>query len=338
MGLRQAKKHSPAAFLGSISQTSGLVKTLTAAAPSPTSPDLTPAIHRFNELSDSALSLPITTNETNITQKSLSHAIDLKSHRDLLSSTTDHRNRARLNSVSLPHAGEWLTVTPSPSLGLHLHPIEFRNSALYRLGRPLFPGPSECPRCPQSNDEMGDHAVGCRSDGDRIARHDRLRDAIFTAARTAALAPQRELPNLIPGSQDRPADIYIGTWKRGRPAAFDVTVISPLQSSTVKNAASEPSSALELATRRKRQSHDQDCHDAGIDFVPLPVETLGGWSADAISTIKEIARLAAQRSGQDPRAAPRHLLQRLGIILQRGNISLWIRRIAVVPPHVDGVL
>ena len=46
------------------------------------------------------------------------------------------REKARLNSVSLPHAGEWLQVVPSPSLGLQLWPAEFRTSVLYRLGMP----------------------------------------------------------------------------------------------------------------------------------------------------------------------------------------------------------
>ena len=35
-------------------------------------------------------------------------------------------NKARLLSVSAPHATSWLSVIPSTSLALHLHPIEFR--------------------------------------------------------------------------------------------------------------------------------------------------------------------------------------------------------------------
>ena len=31
------------------------------------------------------------------------------------------RDIARLASLGLPHAGDWLNVVPSPSLGLHAH-------------------------------------------------------------------------------------------------------------------------------------------------------------------------------------------------------------------------
>ena len=54
--------------------------------------------------------------------------------------------------------------------------------------------------------------------GGRIHRHDSLRDALFAAAQSAALAPQKEVPALIPGSASRPADVFLPNWNRGRPA------------------------------------------------------------------------------------------------------------------------
>ena len=42
------------------------------------------------------------------------------------------------------------------------------------------------------------------------------------------------------GSSSRPADILLPTWSRGRPAALDVHIISPLQRQTVTEAASIP--------------------------------------------------------------------------------------------------
>ena len=56
-------------------------------------------------------------------------------------------------------------------------------------------------------DTFGDHQVGCGGNGDRIHRHDSLRDAIFSAGQSAALAPRKEVPSLIPNTQCRPADI-----------------------------------------------------------------------------------------------------------------------------------
>ena len=68
---------------------------------------------------------------------------------------------------------------------------------------------------------MGDHHATCRGNGDMIRRHDSLRDVLFSAAQSAALAPKKETPSLIPGFSSRPADIFLPCWKRGKPAALE---------------------------------------------------------------------------------------------------------------------
>ena len=98
---------------------------------------------------------------------------------------------------------------------------------------------------------MGDHQVGCGGNNDRIARHNLICDSILSAARAAALAPRREVPSLIPGTRSRPADIFLPNWSGGRPAALDVTVISPMQSLTLERAAITPGHALHARCRRK---------------------------------------------------------------------------------------
>ena len=80
---------------------------------------------------------------------------------------------------------------------------------------------------------MGNHHSTCRGNGDLIHQHDLLRDVLFSAA----LAPKKESPSLIPGSTSHPADVFFPCWKRGKPAALDVSVVSPVQQLTIKNAA-----------------------------------------------------------------------------------------------------
>ena len=46
--------------------------------------------------------------------------------------------------------------------------------------------------------------MGCGGNCDRILRHNSLRDAVFSAAQSAALAPRREVPSLIPGNYGSP--------------------------------------------------------------------------------------------------------------------------------------
>ncbi len=85
-------------------------------------------------------------------------------------------------------------------------------------------------------------------------------------------------------------------------------------------------------------AHSDACRAAGILFVPLVVETLGGWSDEAIRTIRRIGRQQGQRLGIPPEEITRHLFQWLAISLWRGNATLWIRRQPVRPAAVEGLV
>ena len=71
--------------------------------------------------------------------------------------------------------------------------------------------------CQVTADAYGDHQVGCGGNGDRIHRHDSIHVAVFSAAQSAALAPRKEAPSVIPGSSSRPADMP--GWKGPRDCA-----------------------------------------------------------------------------------------------------------------------
>ena len=112
---------------------------------------------------------------------------------------------ARLRSLVLPHAGDWLCVTPSPALGLHLRTVEFIVSIKYTVQ-------ARHPACRDESDEYGDQAISCGSEGERIARHNHLRDALFQTTARAAPSPSMEERALIPGSNSKPADVLIPNW------------------------------------------------------------------------------------------------------------------------------
>ena len=178
-----------------------------------------------------------------------------------------------------------------------------------------------CPACGNKADPYGDHQISCGGNGDRIHRHDSIQDALFSVAQTAALAPRKEVPSLIPDSSNRPADIYLPNWKRGQPAALDVTVISTMQQLTRQGASNTPGYALEIGEGRKMAAHAEECREIGISFVPLVVETLGGWCEGAVHTIRDIGKLQGLRLGISPAESTRHLFQHLAI-------SLW-----AIPPY-----
>ena len=79
--------------------------------------------------------------------------------------------------------------------------------------------------------------------------------------------PRHEVPSIIPYSSSRPADIYLPFWSGVRPAAMDVTVISPLQKSTI-TASSSQGAALTVAETRNNAAHLSNCRSAGVSFLP----------------------------------------------------------------------
>ena len=56
----------------------------------------------------------------------------------------------------------------------------------------------------------------------------------------------------------------------------------------------------------------------------------------ALSFIRQVAKLQALRLGQQPALSISHLFQRLSVSLWKGNALLWVSRVPVVPPVVDG--
>ena len=82
----------------------------------------------------------------------------------------------------------------------------------------------------------------------------------------------------------------ISTFPIGRGVCSRCPVISTLQLALV-GAASTPAHALRVGEEQKMASHAEAYHAVGVLFVPLVVESVGGWSDEAIHTIASIGRL-----------------------------------------------
>ena len=102
---------------------------------------------------------------------------------------------------------------------------------------------------------------------------------------------------MILNSLSRPADIYLPSLKRGRPAALDVTVISTMQQATIQGAATTRGHALLVGEARKLAAHADACQAVGISFIPVVFETLGGMCASAVSSLACLGCLLGQRLG-----------------------------------------
>ena len=100
-----------------------------------------------------------------------------------------------------------------------------------------------------------------------------------------------------------------------------------------------PGHTLTIAFNEKCRDYLAACQREGIAFIPLPVETLGGWHSKAVDQIRMLAKAQGRAIGKDEDEATRHLFQRLSVLLVKGNAALLLNRIPSHPmPEIDGVM
>ena len=250
------------------------------------------------------------------------------------------RDKARLASLGLAHTAAWLNVVPCPALGLKLRGPEFRIAVLYRLGLPVYELDGYCVACGQAgSDRYGHHAVSCGSHGERIARHNQLRDAIFATAASAHLAPTKEDRALLPNCDGRPADVLISNYMGGLHAALDVSVINPLQAQTMQRAAAEPGYALQLRHQQKINKYADKCLAEGIKFCPVVCETSGAWHPEGAALLRRLGVSLARATGGEEGEVVHHLFSRLSVLLMKSNASLLLNRVpTTIRAEVDGYM
>ena len=340
MGLRAAMDHGAAAYSTSLLQSQPLVRQLLNAAedenePAPLCPPVlaTLSIQLNEEATVESL--------TGLTQRMVSAKVDLANQTLLKPRILEagEREAARWASLSLPQAGAWLNCPPLPALGLHLRGPEFVVACKFRLGMNIYDSAGSCPACGRYSDVLGDHGMVCGTGGERIARHNALRDALHDTAAAAGLAPQKEGRALLPGNDRRPADILLPGWAGGRDAALDVTVVHPLQDATRARAAAEPGYALSYAYNNKMRVTADLCDQQGIAFIPVVAESMGGWHRVALEQLKKLGSALARHTGQEEGETVSHLMTRASVLLQKGLSALLLNRIPGHPaPDVGGVM
>ena len=324
LGLRAATDHAAAAHVASLLASETLVRQLVGAQENAT---FTLPQRLLDTLTIKQGEEATVETIWGLNQRNLSKKID--SNNLLLLSNQlegDVRESARLKSLGLPYAGAWLVSPPIPALGLHLKPVEFCTAVKLRLGCAVYDSDAPCPACQRPSDKQGDHALCCNSWGERISRHNWLRDHIFAMAASAFLNPVKEGRFLLPGADRRPADVLIPFWEGGQDAALDVTVVHPLQAAFVAEASNTAGHALDKAFDRKMTAAGEDCRSQGMAFIPIAVESFGGWHQTAVSQVKKLAACLARQKGQEEQEAARHAFSRLATLIQKGNANIISNR------------
>merc|ERR1712209_259230 len=103
----------------------------------------------------------------------------------------------------------------------------------------------------------------------------------------------------LPGSDDRPADVLIPIWTEGRDTTLDVAVVNPLQQALVVRTSEKGDSAVAHAHKEKLRKYEARCSAEAITFLPLAVDTFGGWHKVGLNTITRLGRQLARNLGKD---------------------------------------
>uniref|UniRef100_A0A1X7V3D4 Uncharacterized protein n=1 Tax=Amphimedon queenslandica TaxID=400682 RepID=A0A1X7V3D4_AMPQE len=107
---------------------------------------------------------------------------------------------------------------------------------------------------------------------------------------------------------------------------------------TIGNSASSQRSALLVAKHHKWVVHFDNCHRIGVEFVPLAIKSLGGWSSTAISIFKAFGHYLGTRFGLLPSKPTLHHYQRLSVTQWQSNARMWLGSSSILSPEVDGQL
>jgi len=257
-------------------------------------------------------------------QRDLSSRIDKLGAHSLLQDCT-RADRLRLASVAAPRSAAWLMTMPCRGpLDLSLTADQMQVALQHRLGLPLAQAGDTCPDCGATLDILGHHCLTCRFREHRVARHNRLRDGLYSLLAAAGMSPQKEQGS-FQDDRTRPADILVPDWKLGKSGAFDITVVSPLTSHHVSGAGGLD--AVTPAEENKHKNNDAKC--AGLNWlcVPLAVDSYGQWGDEAHLAFGQIALRLSTRTKVTVSAALSSLFNTLGVILARHNaISILARR------------
>ena len=145
----------------------------------------------------------------------------------------------------------------------------------FRLGLPLFRKPALCTACGVTEmDIYGHHALKCHKIGDEIRRHDGVARAIKGFCTAGRFAPLTD-PTGITHSRKRPGDVYIRSWNLGKPAAFDISITSPVQKTLVQRCGKEQGFAARRREEEKWKKHGAECAETNTAFYPIVIETFG---------------------------------------------------------------
>ena len=139
------------------------------------------------------------------------------------------------------------------------------------------------------------------------------------AEKAAGYTVQRE-QKVVFGGKKKPADTLVWGWKGEDACAQDWAVVHQLTKISMKNKKLSPYSAVEKAEERKRRLEGEMCESAGVAFLPLAMDTFGGFgpsAAEALGVVADQLRTVKGEDEDDREYRAKRIAQKLRIVMLR---------------------
>jgi len=164
---------------------------------------------------------------------------------------------------------------------------------------------------------QGNHALCCRKQRGRHARHTMCNDIIQRALQGIDVPSALEPSGLSRTDGKRPDGVTLIPWTRGRSAIWDFTCAHRLAASHYRLAGDAGASVAAHKETLKCGKYDELASKNNLIFHPISCETLGGFGPQSRDFIRQLSDRAVKKTGEKCFAIS--LRQRLGIAIQVGN-------------------
>jgi hypothetical protein len=199
-------------------------------------------------------------------------------------------------------ASSFLSTLPLERYGFTLSKSEFRDAVFLRY---MWPLPNLPSRCVCGKSFTIDHAQMCHMGGFINMRHDAIRDILAAEMRDifrdveiepllTPLSGEVILPASANREPDARADIRARSfWTDQQSAYFDIRVFYPHAPSYLSRSVSGLCKTFEA--EKRRHYGDRILHVENGSFTPLIFSSCGGMGQEAISAVKKLASMAAEK-------------------------------------------
>ena len=235
--------------------------------------------------------------------------------KELLNGAKSEIKKARLQSICLDHASDWLYSIPISSLGLKLSDSHLRAICALQNGSMLCQ--QHICSCGKTADPFGRHGLSCKKQVGRHPRHSQVNDLIKRALSSADFPSRLEPQGLERNDGKRPDGLTLFPYKEGKCLVWDFTCTDSLANSHIKETLNQPGAAAIKAEKLKITKYKQ--HQKDYFFVPIAVEAFGGWGPDGAALIKSLGKKIQDKSGK--KRSTFFLFQSISLAMQRGNAA-----------------